>query len=477
MALTGTDLLLVGRGAINYKLTAADLATYVVSSGTMGLGLNVTGGIVKVSIPVASTPPTAGGAAAQAVDGSLYWDDNLTQLFIRYNNGGSPVWVAAAPAAGAAPSAATLAEAAAGTLSTVFSSPQTAVPKDASGMTGAAILPSGTNAQRAAISGPVAGMTRFNTDYTPDSLEVYDGAAWKQVAYVPVSTASDLTYSASQTLAPGVYVCKNLTINAGVVLTATSGPVVFQCYGNVVINGTINLDSAGGYGGPSIGPLGANAVIIGSAGFGFGSTGRTYPYTSQNYGSGGWAANFQTGGTGSVSQSPAGGNGGGGLVVLSQGSITIGASALLSANGADCVIPPFSLSGDVYVQGAGGGSGGLIQLESFGNLTVAGTLSAKGGNGSNGVESGPFVGSGARGGGGGGGGVIYLKSSNGTLTDTSTKVLTGGTGGTTASITGGGGSGQNGGGFGGAGGTGGLNTPAGVGTAAQPGGSGVVIIG
>jgi hypothetical protein len=102
MALTGTDLLLIGRGAVNYKATAADLATFVLSDGTIGLGLNITGRIVKVSIPVASVPPAVGALAAQAVDGSLYWDDNLGQLFIRYANSGGaggPVWVAAAPPA------------------------------------------------------------------------------------------------------------------------------------------------------------------------------------------------------------------------------------------------------------------------------------------------------------------------------------------------------------------------------------------
>lgn len=100
MALTATDLFIVGRAAVNYKITADDLATYIFSSGKIGLGLNVTGGIVKVSIPVASTPPAAGPSVTGAIDGSLYWDDTLTQLFIRYNNGGSPVWVAAAPSAG-----------------------------------------------------------------------------------------------------------------------------------------------------------------------------------------------------------------------------------------------------------------------------------------------------------------------------------------------------------------------------------------
>jgi hypothetical protein len=63
------------------------------SSSTFGLGLNLTGAIVKVSIPQQSTPPTAGPGASQAINGSLYWDDVLGAMFIRYINGGSPTWV------------------------------------------------------------------------------------------------------------------------------------------------------------------------------------------------------------------------------------------------------------------------------------------------------------------------------------------------------------------------------------------------
>lgn len=82
-------------------------------------------------------------------------------------------------------SAATLAEAAAGTLNTVFSSPQTAVPKSGSGMTGAAIIPGGVNGGRPGT--PSGGMFRYNTTYTPDTMEFYDAAqaAWIALATLP----------------------------------------------------------------------------------------------------------------------------------------------------------------------------------------------------------------------------------------------------------------------------------------------------
>jgi hypothetical protein len=73
--------------------------SWVSVSASAGLGLTVDGTNLKVSIPTASTPPVIGGGVAQAVVGSLYWDDILNQLFIYYTNGGTPVWVQAAPAA------------------------------------------------------------------------------------------------------------------------------------------------------------------------------------------------------------------------------------------------------------------------------------------------------------------------------------------------------------------------------------------
>ena len=111
-------------------------------------------------------------------------------------------------------------------------------------MTGAALLPTGTNAQRTAIAGPVAGMTRFNTDYTPDSLEVYDGANWNQVAYVPtVSGLTDLTPTNGSTLpSSGVY--NNITIGAGITVNTTA-LTFLRAKGTVTIDGTINANSVG----------------------------------------------------------------------------------------------------------------------------------------------------------------------------------------------------------------------------------------
>ena len=71
-----------------------------------GLGLDLSGvtpnQILKVSISQQSVPPAVGTLAPEAINGSLYWDDTLGQLFIRYINGGAPTWVAAAPAGSSA---------------------------------------------------------------------------------------------------------------------------------------------------------------------------------------------------------------------------------------------------------------------------------------------------------------------------------------------------------------------------------------
>jgi hypothetical protein len=61
-----------------------------------GLGLIGTepNSVLKVKITTASAPPVIGTTTATgAVDGSLYWDDNLGELFIRYNDGTSSQWV------------------------------------------------------------------------------------------------------------------------------------------------------------------------------------------------------------------------------------------------------------------------------------------------------------------------------------------------------------------------------------------------
>lgn len=74
-------------------------------------------------------------------------------------------------------SAATNAEAIAGTTFAKYNSPATSIAKSSPGTTGAAVLPAGTSGQRPNIAaGLTAGWTRFNFDF--QRLEYYDGANW-----------------------------------------------------------------------------------------------------------------------------------------------------------------------------------------------------------------------------------------------------------------------------------------------------------
>jgi hypothetical protein len=68
-----------------------------------GLGINLSGTapneMYKLETPIQTGPPAAGTLPAEAIDGSLYWDDTQGLLFIRYNDGTSTQWVQVVPSA------------------------------------------------------------------------------------------------------------------------------------------------------------------------------------------------------------------------------------------------------------------------------------------------------------------------------------------------------------------------------------------
>jgi hypothetical protein len=67
---------------------------------TNGNGLAINGTAAKVSIGSAAAPPTVSTATADAMTGSMYWDDVAGAMFYRYDNGGTPVWVSATAGGG-----------------------------------------------------------------------------------------------------------------------------------------------------------------------------------------------------------------------------------------------------------------------------------------------------------------------------------------------------------------------------------------
>ena len=347
---------------------------------------------------------------------------------------------------------ATAAEAAAGTDALKALTPATGVPKDAANMTGAAILPSGTNAQRTSIASPVAGMLRVNTDYLVDTVEAYDGvtASWRPLQYgVNLGTLPDLVISANGPLpSSGTY--ENITINAGVT-AGVAGLCQLYARTSITINGTIDGFSAG-LGSLNLGVAWgvAGQLVLGAAGgqgigaplgASFGGVRYGWKTLMGSAGSAG-AVNLDAL---AASCSGRGGTSGGSVVFQCDGPIVVGPSAVINMKGGN----GFSTIGTAgCIGGAGGGSGGLIVLESLSSLTVSAgaTLNVGGGNGSPGVYISGLQSS--YGGGGGGGGYIILSSP--ATTDASTKVLAGGTSGALTGlatpVNGGGG-----GGFGGAG--------------------------
>jgi hypothetical protein len=406
-----------------------------VGAGQPNILLNVDGSVTLPVYSNSSTPPTP----AQA--GTLWF--NGTNLQIRnlansawVSGGGSGVAaitgtlpiaitgtatnpiIAVNAATTALPGSVQLADgaaSAAGTSATLVNTPAFSVPKDAAGMTGAALLPTGTQGQRPT---PVGGMLRMNTDLNPDSLEVYSAteAAWKQIAYEPkpATLPADVTVgTGAQTLGPQI-VANNFTVTAGAVITPSTAGVIIVAYGDVTINAsTWNFTGTGPQGGQD---QQTTTLTLGNNGNGYGGGrpqvgdggGIAYAPSAFLGGSGG-GAGANTGG--SLGNS-AGGNGGGYIVIKCFGNLTFNGAVIMNAKGSNAT--------SVGEGGAGGGGGGHICIYSAGTLTSPATVTfdVSGGNATTGVRG--------TGTGGGGGGWVILETPN--LVDSSVKTLTGGLG-------------------------------------------------
>jgi len=140
--------------------------------------------------------PTAAQAAAQTPSNtfsptSTPLQNTANSLTYSYNPS-LGVWTSAATGSGLA--AASLAEAAAGVLTSVYSSPETSVPKNASGMTGSAFIPAGNTAARPAANA-YTGQFRYNTQIP--QLEYSDGSSWVAVVSVVANSINNLLPSQS----------------------------------------------------------------------------------------------------------------------------------------------------------------------------------------------------------------------------------------------------------------------------------------
>ena len=260
---------------------------------------------------------------------------------------------------------------------------------------------------------------------------------------------------------------ENFTINAGAALTVYAGTII-RCRGSFENNGTI-LVSAVSRNTPKF------------ADNGEAPTDGPYSNLKADGGSGGRALadgvarnllrpGLLGGGDGNRSDDTAtGGQGGGNVVILCQGTVVNKGEILADAQDADDA-----------VGASGGGGGGLVVLASATEVINEGVISATGGDGSDLIQD--RGGTGYAAGGGGGGGIIHLVAPS--IINTGTTDYSGGSGGAaggpnslTAVFKVGGGGGGGSGGQGGAGGTANpLSDGDGSSTAGESGDSGKLLL-
>ena len=202
--------------------------------------------------------------------------------------------------------------------------------------------------------------------------------------------------------------CTNFTVVSGVTLTVPTGTVI-HATGTVTIYGTITVQAGAAQG------LYQAATDLANEGGGI-----ALPRFSQrktlNPGPFG-------GGNGGGSNLSLGlyGLGGGSLVILAEGSLTIAPGGAITANGTS--------GGQETASGFGfsdgGGAGGIIFLASKTSVANDGTLTADGGSGAAAIGGG----SPSDAGGGGGGGIIHLLAPSGQITLGTTHILGGSVGG------------------------------------------------
>jgi len=233
--------------------------------------------------------------------------------------------------------------------------------------------------------------------------------------------------------------CTDFTVASGVTLTVPSGTMI-HATGTVTITGTLIVQAGG-----------AQGLYLAA------------PLTNVNYGAtgvGGLALNtftlrkllnpgaFGGGNGGLLEPNGTSGLGGGSIVILAAGAISVTGSITANGNA--------GVENTTFETGDGGGAGGIIILASKTSVNNTGTLTANGGNGA------PLQPGNSDPSGGGGGGLIHLLAPSGQLTGGTRNVAAGAAG---TGTTQGNGNASGGGAMGGNGGNGAFGSAATAGAA------------
>lgn len=229
---------------------------------------------------------------------------------------------------------------------------------------------------------------------------------------------TNITVSAPWTIPTG------LKLRATGTITIATGGSITVAPGTVIDNGIASS---------------APQALVSTAGAMYGGTGCTAAFARQLFNPGRFGGGS---GNGSVNGTITFGGGGGTVVMLAGGAVSLASGTVINAAGAP------GLQGNASANSGGGGGGGVIVVLSNTSITNAGTLNASGGKGADTLAS-PD----SSGGGGGGGGLIQLAAPS--ITNTGTLNVSAGAGGSGSSqggyAAGGGASVGNGGGSGGSG--------------------------
>jgi hypothetical protein len=229
---------------------------------------------------------------------------------------------------------------------------------------------------------------------------------------------------ANQTLSAGLYYFSSFTVPSGVTVTIDKFARIFVS-GNVEINGTITVTPAAVAASSFLSNVN-DGGFSGFTGSGLGNNRGVYNFAVQPFGSAGQNGVLGTqAGFSGLGKPGAGGPGGGGLWIEAAGSIVVGSTGIVSAdggNGGNAELSP-SATG-LAASGGGGGSGGTLVFSSGTSVVISSgaVVRARGGNGGSPVNGWtPAI---INSGGGGGAGQLVVIAP--TINIVATPQLTGG---------------------------------------------------